>query len=75
MMLGHPERVVAQPVHELRHRLRLVEDRGEPLVRIEAVVDRDAAVSDILQVDMAGEQAVEFPDHAITSCSWFQQSA
>ena len=63
MVLGHPERVVAEPVHQLRHRLRLVEDGGEMLVGETAVVDRHPAIADIVHVDMAGKQAVEFSDH------------
>ncbi len=67
MVLGHPESVVAQTIHQLRHRLRLVEDGGEMLVGIAAVVHRDAAIADIFDIDVPGEQTVEFCNHAMTS--------
>src|SRR5271154_2005415 len=67
MMLGHPERVVTQPIHQLRHRLRLVEDSGEMLVGIAPVIYRDAAIADIFDIDVPGEQTVEFCNHAMTS--------
>src|SRR5271156_586937 len=67
MMLGHPERVVTQPIHQLRHRLRLVEDGGEMLVGIAPVIYRDAAIADIFDIDVPGEQTVEFGNHAMTS--------
>src|SRR5438105_15943070 len=63
MVLGHPEGAVAEPVHQLRHRLGLVEYRRQLLVRQAALVHRDPAIADIVHIDMAGEQAVEFRDH------------
>ena len=65
VMLRHPECVVAHAVHQLGHRLGLGERGGELLVRIAAVVDRDAAVAHVLDIDMAGERTVEFGDHWI----------
>jgi hypothetical protein len=62
MVFGHPERIVADPVHQLRHRLRLVEHARQVLVGVAAVVDRHAAIADILDIDVTGEQAVEFAD-------------
>ena len=62
MVLRHPERVVAQAVHQHRHRLGLVKDAGEVVVRVAAVVDRNPAIADVLDVDVAGVEAVEFAD-------------
>jgi hypothetical protein len=62
MVLRHPKGVVARPVHQLRHRLAFVEDAGEMLVWIAAVVPRHPAITDILDVHMAGKQAVKFRD-------------
>ena len=64
VVLGHPERVVAVPVHQHRHRLRLLERRGEMSVVVEPIVDRRAGVADVVQIDMARVEAVEFRDHA-----------
>ena len=63
VVLRHPERVVAQPIHQHCHRLRLVQRGGKLFVRITSVVDRRAGVADILQVDMAGIRAVELLEH------------
>ena len=65
VVLGHPEGVVAPPVHELGHGLGLVEHRGEPRVAEAAVIHRRAAVAHVVHVDVAGEQAVELGDHAV----------
>jgi hypothetical protein len=67
MMLGHPERVVAHPVHELGHCLRLVEHGDQVLVWKPAIVHRNPAITDVVHVDMTGKQAVEFGDHGRTS--------
>ena len=63
MVLGHPEGAVAEPVHQLGHRLGLVEYGGQLLVGQAALVHRDPAIADIVHVDMTGKQAVEFGDH------------
>ena len=65
MMLRHPERVVAVTVHQHRHRLRLLQRGGEMLVVIQPIVDRRAGVADVVQIDMARVEAVEFRDHAV----------
>ncbi len=57
MMLGHPEGVVAETVHELRHALRLVEDGGELLVRIAPLVGGRRVLAHVAKVDVAGEIA------------------
>jgi hypothetical protein len=64
MVLGHPERIVADAIHQLGHRLGLVENAGELFVPKATVVHRSAAVADIVQVDVSSEQAVEFRNHA-----------
>src|SRR5437773_5593405 len=63
MVLGYPEGAVAESVHQLGHRLGLVEYRRQLLVRQAALVHRHPAIADIVHIDMAGEQAVEFRDH------------
>ena len=67
MMLGHPEGVVAQPIHQLRHRLGLVEDRRQLFVGKPAVVHRGAGIAGILHVDVPGKQTVEFGNHGMAS--------
>src|SRR5712692_6299174 len=67
MMLGHPECIVAHTIHQLRHGLGLVEHRRQMFVGKSAVIHRDAAIADILHVDMSGEQTVKFRDHAMAS--------
>jgi hypothetical protein len=63
MVFGHPESVVAGPIHQLRHRLSLVEDGGQMFVGEPAVVHRSACVAGIVHVDVPGEKTVEFGDH------------
>src|SRR5438445_12176995 len=63
MMLGHPEGVIAEPVHALGVGHRLVQHTGQFLVRIPAVVDRGAGVARVLQIDRAVVGAVEFRNH------------
>ena len=65
MMFRHPERVVAVAVHQHRHRLRLLQRGGEMLVGIQPIVDRRARVTNVVEIDMARVQAVEFRDHAV----------
>jgi hypothetical protein len=45
MMLGHPEGVVTETIHQLGHRLGLVEDGGEVFVEKPAIVNRSAGMS------------------------------
>ena len=63
MMLGHPERVVAVPVHHLGHRLGLEEGGRQVLVVVAALIDRRALVAAIVEIGVACEQAVELGDH------------
>src|SRR5262245_15480802 len=64
VVFGRPESVVAQTIHKLRHGLRFVEDRHEMLVGKAAVVDGRSSVSDVVYVDMACIQTIEFGNHA-----------
>ena len=64
VVFGHPERVVAEAVHQHRHRLRLFQRGGEMRVVVAPIVDRRAGVADVVQIDVARVEAVEFRDHA-----------
>src|SRR5262245_42086568 len=64
VMFGRPEGVVAQTIHKLRHGLCFVEDRHEMLVGKAAVVYGRSSVSDVVHVDMACIQTIEFGNHA-----------
>ena len=63
MMLGHPEAVVAEPIHDLGHVLGLAERRRQMLVAVAAVVGGRAGIADVIEVGMASIQAVELGDH------------
>ena len=63
VMLGHPEAVVAEAVHELGHGLGLAQRRRQVRIREAPVVDGRAAIADVVEVGMAGIKAVELGDH------------
>ena len=63
MVLGHPEAVVAEPVHQHRHGLGLGQRGREMRVRITPRVDGRAAVADVVEIGVAGVEAVELGDH------------
>ena len=65
MVLGDPQHVVAELVHGLRDVLGGGEHLGQPLVGIAPVVGRRAVQPDIVQLDLADIEHVEFPDHAL----------
>src|ERR1700758_3938210 len=67
MVLGHPEGIVTDTIHQLGHRLGLVEDAGQVLVGKSTVVHRGAAIAGVLHVDMSGKQTVEFRNHGRSS--------
>ena len=67
VVLGHPEHVVAELVHEDAHRLRLVEHGGEALVGVEPVVGGGGGEANVLKVNMPGEQASELVYHLVSS--------
>ena len=69
MVLGHPERVVAALVHALGIGHDLVHHAGQLLLRIAALVDRRALVTELLHVDGAVIGAVEFRDHRWGPCA------
>ena len=64
VVLGHPEGVVAGPIHQLGDGLSLVEDGDQLVVGEPARVDRRARVADVVHVDVAGKQTVELGNHA-----------
>ena len=67
MVLGHPEGVVTDTIHQLGHRLGLVEDAGQGFVGKSTVVHRSAGIAGIFHVDVSSEQAVKFRNHARSS--------
>ena len=67
VVLRHPEGREAKLVHGARDGLRLPQRRGQVGVAVAPLVYRDAAVADVLDIGMAGEQAVEFGDHGRSS--------
>ena len=64
VVLGHPEGVVAGPVHQLGHGLRLVEDRRQVLVGQPPVVDRRALQPRVLKVHVPRKKAPKPGNHA-----------
>ena len=67
MVLGHPEGIVTDTIHQLRHRLGFVEHARQVFVGKSTVVHRSTAITDIVHVDVSREQTVEFRDHAGSS--------
>src|ERR1700730_10147495 len=63
VMLGHPEAVVAEPVHQLGHRFCLAKGAGEMGVRKAPLIDWRAAITEVVEVGVAGKKAVELADH------------
>jgi hypothetical protein len=63
MMLGGPQHVEAELVHGLRHVARGEERLAQALVRIAPLVRRRAVAADIVELDLADIEHVEFPDH------------
>jgi hypothetical protein len=66
MMLGEPEGVVPASIEQARQIPCLGEGGDEVLVGKHAAVHGGAAVADVVHVDVAGVQAVEFGDHAFS---------
>ena len=67
VVFRHPEGVVAQPVHKLRHRLGFVEHGDQMFVRKATVIHGCTAIADIGHVDVTGEQTIELGNHATFS--------
>ena len=63
VVLGHPERVEAQPVQGLGYRLRLVVRGHQVVVPEPPVVDRYSAVADVVHIHVTGVQAVKLGNH------------
>ena len=63
VVLGRPQRVVAEVVHELRDVARGEERLAQPLVVIAPLVGRRALQPDVLELDLADVQHVEPFDH------------
>ena len=67
MMLGGPQHVEAELVHGLRHVARGEERLAQPLVRIAPLVRRRAVEADIVELDLADIEHVEFVDHRVST--------
>jgi hypothetical protein len=63
VVLGGPQRVVAEVVHYPRHLARGDEDLGEAGVGVAAVVGGGAVEADVVEVDLADVEDVEAFDH------------
>src|SRR5215470_19220349 len=63
MMLGCPQRVVAERVHLLRDVLGRPEHLGESIVRITTRVGGGARQADVLELDLTVVQGVKSLDH------------
>jgi len=63
VMLGQPETVVAKAIHECGHGLGLAQRRCEVGVRVTPVVDGRTAITDVVEIGMAGIKAVKLGDH------------
>src|SRR5262245_5533546 len=62
-MLGRPETVVAEPIHQLGHGLRLAQRSGQMRIAVTPLVDGRTAIADIVEVGMAGKKAIKLRDH------------
>src|SRR5215831_2413426 len=67
MVLGQPQSVVAQFVHDLGDRRGLVKYRGELVVGIAPVVGRGRILTVVGDVDVTGIDRHEFVDHLASS--------
>src|SRR4029453_16336000 len=63
VMLGRPQRVVAQLVHVLGHFLRGLKRLGEALVGITAIVGGSAREPDVLELNLSHVKSGELRDH------------
>src|SRR5215831_4994642 len=67
MVLGQPQSVVAQFVHDLGDRRSLFKHRGELVVGIAPVVCRGRILTVVGDVDVTGIDRHEFVDHLLPS--------
>ena len=65
VMLGEPETVVAQAIHEPGHGLGLAQRRCEVRVGITPLVDGRPSIADIVEVGVTGKKAVKLGDHSV----------
>jgi hypothetical protein len=65
MVLGHPEDVEAEIVHGLGDVLRGREHLAQPFVGVTPVVGRGTVAADIVELDLADIEHMEFRDHAL----------
>ena len=63
VVLPHPERVVAGPVHQLSELTRLAIDRDEIVIRRSPAFNGRARESEPVHLDVATVEAVEVFDH------------
>ena len=63
MVLGGPESVITQLIHQLGEGHAFVECSGQVLVGEPPVVDRSSFKPNVVQVDVPGEQASESGNH------------
>src|SRR5262249_56003461 len=63
VMLGHPETVVAEAIHERGHGLGLAQRSCKVRVRVTPLVDGRSAITDVVEVGMTGIEAVKLGDH------------
>ena len=67
VVFGHPEGVVAQPVHEQGNGFGLVEHGGQVFIGEGAVVDGNTRIADVVHVHVAGKKTVELVNHGLSS--------
>src|SRR5215472_12447877 len=64
MMLGGPQHVKAEFIHELCDVARGIESFSQALVRIAPVIRRRALQTNVFEFDLTNVQDVKFADHA-----------
>ena len=67
VVLGRPQRVVAEIIHEPRHFARRFKDLAQALVGIAALVGGRSLETDIVELDLADIDNVESLDHVTRS--------
>jgi hypothetical protein len=55
-MFGIPEDVISQLIHELSHRLGLVKDRDEMVIRIPPLIDRRGILTSVFKIYVTSEE-------------------
>ncbi len=67
VVLGGPQHVEAEVVHRAGDVARGEERLAQPLVRVAPVVRRRAVAADVVELDLADVEDVEFLDHGVSS--------